>query len=436
MFCLNFIGSIFDELKKMIKDSSLIIDLLATSIPTQVKSFIQFILVQMFLGCSIEILRVVRVAMALARRKVGPNLTEKERNEAYFFLKPITEPEEMEYPMRYSEMVLYFMVNLVYSCVAPIMSYFVMLTFGILSVVHRHQLIYIYSSKNDKGGKLWPQVIMLLIACMFVSEITLIAILSIKKGAMAAVLLAPLFGATVVFLVYIQQEHFRITKFVPSTLCKASDIINHATLDISSFNDQYLQPSLKSKRLFPENDVGNIGQSLHVPRNSWDSLPASGDFSMHSVEEGTGDNGNCATSEQIMGIVHEGIIVDRIDEVAGEASDGNFQPRDLDEIPKEGDCEHLMDDDDIACDKNESFTKDVSMHSMEEGTGDNGKFSSTEQIMGIVHDGIIVDRIEEVAGEASDGNFQPRDLGDILKDACEHPKNDHDKLHDIDTYSC
>lgn len=74
----------------MMSRPSEIVNLLATSIPTQVKSFIQFVLVQMFLGCSIEILRVIRVAMAFARSRLGPNLTEKERSKPFMFLQPIT----------------------------------------------------------------------------------------------------------------------------------------------------------------------------------------------------------------------------------------------------------------------------------------------------------------------------------------------------------
>jgi hypothetical protein len=81
----------------MIKKPSAIVSLLATSIPTQVKSFIQFVLVQMFLGCSIEILRVVRLLMAFARSRIGPNLTEKERNKPFMFLQPISIVSEYEY---------------------------------------------------------------------------------------------------------------------------------------------------------------------------------------------------------------------------------------------------------------------------------------------------------------------------------------------------
>lgn len=261
-------GSIFDQLNEMMRRPSEIVNLLATSIPTQVKSFIQFVLVQMFLGCSIEILRVIRVAMAFARSRLGPNLTEKERSKAFMFLQPITVPDEMEYPMLYSEMALYFMVNLIYSCIAPVMSYFMLITFMILSLVYRHQLVYIYTSKSDKGGKLWPCMINLLLVSILISEVTLIGIMSIKKGAVAAALLIPLLIVTILFVFYIKQEHFRVTEFVPSTICKEEDIKNHGTLDISFLQNAYLQPSLQLKYEYPETDLTMYeGRNARLPDN-------------------------------------------------------------------------------------------------------------------------------------------------------------------------
>jgi len=140
---------------------------------------------------------------------------------------------------------------------------FMLLTFGILSLTYRHQLIYIYSTENDKGGKLWPRMIMLLVVCMFISEVTLIGIMSIKVGLIAASLMVPLFVATVFFLFYIKQQHFRVTEFVPSTLCKDEDIKNHDTLDISFLHNKYLQPSMKVKTEYPYNYTG-----IMAPHNS------------------------------------------------------------------------------------------------------------------------------------------------------------------------
>jgi hypothetical protein len=246
-------GSITAALYEIIEDWTRIVELMATTIPVQVTSFIQYVQVKNFLGCSIEILRIARVAMALLRKRVGPNLTEKERNTPWMGILPMVEPEEVEYPMRFAEMILYFMINLVYSCIAPIMSYMLLICFGILSLVFRHQLIYTYSKTNDDGGKMWSSAIMLLITCMIVSEITLIGMIFLKKAFIAGVALVPLIVCSFLFLSYIKQQHFRVIEYVPSTLCSKTDKANHDNLDLSFLKDQYLQAALKKKFEFPEN---------------------------------------------------------------------------------------------------------------------------------------------------------------------------------------
>lgn len=227
-------------------------NLLATAVPSQVKSFIQFVLIQNFLGCSVELLRVIPISLAIGHNRLAPTLTEKEKRTPYLFLRPLTYPDEIEYPLLFSEMILYFMVTLIYSCVAPIMPYFILITFGILSLVFRHQLIYTYSPENDDGGKLWSKVIMLLIICLFLSEFTLTGILSLKQGVLAATAMIPLIVISGLSFLYIIQQHFRVTEFIPSTLSKKYDIRYYGK-DNSFLIDQYLQPSLKEKTLYPEN---------------------------------------------------------------------------------------------------------------------------------------------------------------------------------------
>lgn len=147
---------------------------------------------QNFLGCSLELLRIPRVVKAFLRHKFGPNLTEEEKAKPYFGLVPMSEPEEMEYPMLFADMILYFMINLVYSCIAPIMPYILFICFAVLSLVYRHQLIYTYSKENDDEGALWSVAILLLITCMMISEITLIGVILLKQAFIPGILMIPL----------------------------------------------------------------------------------------------------------------------------------------------------------------------------------------------------------------------------------------------------
>jgi calcium permeable stress-gated cation channel len=83
---------------------------LAKSLPSQSTFFVQILLVKTFLGLGLELLRVTPLAIAGIRRQVGPRLTEKERNSAWFGLNPLAVPNEFEYAAVTSEAILYYMV--------------------------------------------------------------------------------------------------------------------------------------------------------------------------------------------------------------------------------------------------------------------------------------------------------------------------------------
>lgn len=251
-FVQSISGSIFESLEVMLQDNSKIITELAESIPGQAKSFIQFVQVQNFLGCGLELLRVPRVVMALIRNKVGPNLTEEEKAKPFLGILPMSESEELDYPMLFAELILYFMINLVYSSIAPIMSYIMFLAFLVLTLVYRHQLIYTYNRENDDGGQLWASAIMLFITCMLISETVLIGIVLLKKAFIAGILLIPLIIITILFTGYIKQQHFRVTVFAPTTLCASVDKTN-GDMDLGFLRSKYVQPALNTKDEYPDN---------------------------------------------------------------------------------------------------------------------------------------------------------------------------------------
>ncbi len=242
-------GSIFAQLPAIIDDWRMIIELLATSVPGQVKSFIQYVIVNVFLNCGLELLRVSRVAMAFARMRIGPNLSEKERLSSFMFLQPLTTPEEMDFPLAFAEIILYSMILLVYSCIAPIMSYVMIIVFFLLLVTYTNQFIFIYTAQNDQGGVLWSRMMKITLFSLLLAQVTLIGIMSIKKSAVSSALLIPLAWITVLFALYLEQQHYKVTNYLPSTICRRVDARNAGKLDMSFLKGQYVQPALQTKRV-------------------------------------------------------------------------------------------------------------------------------------------------------------------------------------------
>jgi hypothetical protein len=68
-----------------------------------------------------EMLRVVPLLIALIRRFLPPNLTEKERQTTvYGFLRPLADPSDFGHADSLAEIILNFIIMLVYATIAPL----------------------------------------------------------------------------------------------------------------------------------------------------------------------------------------------------------------------------------------------------------------------------------------------------------------------------
>jgi hypothetical protein len=152
-------GTVWAELSNILMNPGEIIDLLARSLPSQSTYFLQILLVNTFLGLSVELLRVFPLFMAWLRRRVGPNLTEKERNTVHMGMRPLSNPEEFRHAEVFGQAILYFMVFFVYSTMAPITSFFLAFCFLLTGSGYRNQFFYNYPTTPDSGGKLWSNFI-------------------------------------------------------------------------------------------------------------------------------------------------------------------------------------------------------------------------------------------------------------------------------------
>jgi hypothetical protein len=65
----------------------------------------------------------------------------------------------------------------------------------------------------------------------------------------------PLLIITVLFVIYLGQQHFKMTKFLASSQCMDTDRKNNAgrPMDMGNMKGQYIQPELREKRKYPEN---------------------------------------------------------------------------------------------------------------------------------------------------------------------------------------
>lgn len=96
---------------------------------------------------------------------------------------------------------------------------------------------------------------------MIVAQVTLLGYLALKQAAVAAPLMVPLPIITLLFLCYIKQRHFRVTRYLSS-----EDAARHDQScmedggDFDFVRGKYRQPALKTKVLLPDNAPNQLSQ--------------------------------------------------------------------------------------------------------------------------------------------------------------------------------
>uniref|UniRef100_A0A7R9ZMR9 CSC1/OSCA1-like 7TM region domain-containing protein n=2 Tax=Craspedostauros australis TaxID=1486917 RepID=A0A7R9ZMR9_9STRA len=146
--------------------------------------------------------------------------------------------------------------------------------FLLMGACYRHQLIYIYPTVPDSGGRLWVKFISLLPMMMIVSEVTLMGLMSLKKAIAASTWMIPLICITVLFNLYIQQQHFRMTESLPTRIAVRKDKqLEYEEYDFSFLDSLYVQPELRDKEVMPENstidrEIAQGGGEYGTPQNS------------------------------------------------------------------------------------------------------------------------------------------------------------------------
>ena len=273
-FVSSISGGIVSELSNMAQQPYLIVEFLANSLPSRSTFYIQILLVDTCINMGFELLRVTPICMAVIRGLLGPNLTDKERETTWMGLSPLADPTEFEHADLLAGSVLYFMVYFVYATIAPITCFFMGVCFLAMGAGYRHQLVYIYPTFPDSGGKLWTSFFGIVPVCMIIAQITIVGLLALKKAAVASLMMFPLIVITILFTVYIHQKHFKMTEHLPARECIALDLKNNAAgeMDCGFLRGMYIQPELRDKEILPENTTVEReirhGEKYVTPPNS------------------------------------------------------------------------------------------------------------------------------------------------------------------------
>ncbi|CEP11064.1 hypothetical protein [Parasitella parasitica] len=122
-------------------------------------------------------------------------------------LRELAKPPEFDYPQNYNLLLFFFTITLVYSAMSPLILPFALLYFAVAGLVYKYMLMYVFVTKIESGGKIWPVLFQTVMTSVFFFQLTMIVMLVLKGGHLQAYCLIPL---PVLTLLYQCFYHRRI----------------------------------------------------------------------------------------------------------------------------------------------------------------------------------------------------------------------------------
>lgn len=264
-------GSVTEEIEKIVENPNEVIKLLAGSLPGQGAFFMELLIITTCVGSMIELFRVVPLFQAFVRRFFcGSRLTVQEKRRAVGMFKPVCVVDKFYYSRSQARFLLYFMVMFVYSSITPLVNWMSLIFFLWLGSVYRYQFVFNYPSSPDSGGTIWLHFIRVLLAVMVIGQLALTGFLALQRAGAASATMIPLIVATVVFISYLEQRHWKLGEYLPSRVALNRDLENYEEeCDYEVFLDSYKNPTLMHPDVQPNWNSGKEDPlSLSTPTDN------------------------------------------------------------------------------------------------------------------------------------------------------------------------
>lgn len=190
---------------------------LATSIPPAANYFFSYLTVTALNNSASNLLQPVGLLSWLVLARVQDSTAREKWSRQ-------TEPNTITWGSFFPLFTNFAAIGLVYSITAPLIQVFMLLIFGLFTIVYRYNILFVYRSTNDTGGLLFPVALNQMFTGLYILEICLIGLFfSVQDGntfrciPQAAIMIVVLVG-TVLFQWQLSVVFEPLFRYLPITL--------------------------------------------------------------------------------------------------------------------------------------------------------------------------------------------------------------------------
>ncbi|RHY26596.1 hypothetical protein DYB32_008468 [Aphanomyces invadans] len=242
------LSAIADKIQQIIEEPLQVIPMLGRSIPGQSTLFVSFILVQTGLSLMLQLLRVVPLLCGFLYWALSPNLTAREKTAPWWGLTPATTSTRFDFTTTMAQHLLIFVLVLTFAPLAPVVSIAGGIFFVVSDTVYRRQLLCVFVPTTHSTGLHWPQLYSFLITGLFISQTTLVGVLTLKQAPTPAAMALVLLFLTALFHSWIRKSYPSVSEYLPAEVCVALDNQRRRSSSLPHLDRSiYKQPAMTQK---------------------------------------------------------------------------------------------------------------------------------------------------------------------------------------------
>jgi len=218
IFVTTTAGSIWESMRYIVDKPEHMFEILGSTLPTMAGFFISLLITKTLAGLPMVLINAFPLLKILLMKvKWGKAVLQRE-------MKAEFQKEDFDYGYIYSNLVLVLVICFTYACISPILLPFGAIFFLGSLLVYKRQALFIYVTKYESGGLMFPTVCSRTLVGLMLSQLVFFGYLFIRKANVEAMCLSPL-----PFLTYWVMGDLFESYAVPGmrlTLERAKDIDN------------------------------------------------------------------------------------------------------------------------------------------------------------------------------------------------------------------
>lgn len=241
-----FLG-IYGQLRQLVLDGILADEIISEYVAQLAKNIADFscfwinvVCVKAF-GVSLEVVQVIPVVMIRLRRLFIRSTPRR--------IKKLLSPPNFEFALNYNIVLFFFTIALMYSTTSPLVLPFALIYFSAASFVYKYMLMYIYVTKVETGGSIWPAVFHSTMFSTVIFQLVSAILIMLKGGFEQGCVILPLPVLTIIYQIFYTRRLNRIATSIVATMITQHS--HHNGNPTWTLEYQYCDPRLQDTHLMP-----------------------------------------------------------------------------------------------------------------------------------------------------------------------------------------